>query len=192
MDDPNVILAVDRNSNGHAQQPVIRQRLRPERIDFKCGRLNSGGLNRGSLLQYRGPDPEQADNHEKSCALIEIAPHTLSSSQLWPSSNGTFAIRNAVVNPAGPDGRHYTRLEVRRGVIFAPGNSRGGSSFKPDGPSSPRIAAIGFAEKIDRLRKTSITTAFKRTAITSCSSYEKNGGPGLTRTTDLTLIRGAL
>src|SRR6516225_8484191 len=45
MNDPDVVLTVDRHADGHAEEPVIRQRLRPKGIDFKHRRLNSGSLN---------------------------------------------------------------------------------------------------------------------------------------------------
>ena len=35
MDNPDVILCVDRYPDSHSDVPVIRQRLRPQRIDFK-------------------------------------------------------------------------------------------------------------------------------------------------------------
>ena len=38
VNDPDVILRVDRDANGLAENPVIGQRLRPHRIDFEAGR----------------------------------------------------------------------------------------------------------------------------------------------------------
>ena len=44
MDDPDVILGVDRQADRRAHHPVIGQRLRPERIDFEDRRLRLAGL----------------------------------------------------------------------------------------------------------------------------------------------------
>ena len=38
MDDPDVILGVDRNAGDRSEHPVVRQRLRPERIDLEARR----------------------------------------------------------------------------------------------------------------------------------------------------------
>src|SRR5204863_9061828 len=43
MDDPDVILRIDRYANGLAEDPVVRQRLRPQRVDFKPRRHDTGG-----------------------------------------------------------------------------------------------------------------------------------------------------
>src|SRR5712691_474218 len=42
MNDPDVILLVDPHSDGPAEQPVIRQGLRPQRVHFKRRRLDRG------------------------------------------------------------------------------------------------------------------------------------------------------
>src|SRR5207248_3495126 len=39
MDDPHVILCVDRNADRLTENPFVRQRLRPQRIDFEARRL---------------------------------------------------------------------------------------------------------------------------------------------------------
>src|SRR5688572_30800675 len=46
VQDPDVILVVDRDADRHAEHPVIGERLRPQRIDFEVGRFRcwtSGG-----------------------------------------------------------------------------------------------------------------------------------------------------
>src|SRR5438105_8617507 len=111
MNDPDVILAVNGNSNGHAEEPVIRQGLRPQGVYFEHRRLNPGSRNRSSLLQQRGAKSEQADDHEKSCALVEIASHTLSS-----FTEARFCFSKGIIT-TGANGRHYTRLEVPRFIF---------------------------------------------------------------------------
>src|SRR5580698_5851391 len=44
MDDPHVILGIDRHANGLAEDPVIGQRLGPGEIDFEMRRRDVGGL----------------------------------------------------------------------------------------------------------------------------------------------------
>ena len=43
MNNPNVIPRIDRYTCNRANEPVIRQRLRPQRVDFE-GRNVVGGL----------------------------------------------------------------------------------------------------------------------------------------------------
>ena len=42
MDDPDVVLGIDGHADRLAENPFVRQRLRPQRIDFEARRLNSG------------------------------------------------------------------------------------------------------------------------------------------------------
>ena len=48
MDDPDVIPRVNRDADGRPEQPVVRQRLRPEGVD-----LESWGLHRRTILRRR-------------------------------------------------------------------------------------------------------------------------------------------
>ena len=75
VNDPDVILGVDRNADGHAQQPMIRQRLRPHGIDFKTRRLYARGFHGGALFEHRGTDAERDEERGKSEPDIEIAFH---------------------------------------------------------------------------------------------------------------------
>ena len=45
MDDPDVISRIDRNAGDRPEQPVVRERLRPQRIDLEArrGRLRCNG-----------------------------------------------------------------------------------------------------------------------------------------------------
>ena len=40
MHDPHVILGVGGDADRLSEHPVVRQRLRPERVDFEARRLN--------------------------------------------------------------------------------------------------------------------------------------------------------
>jgi hypothetical protein len=58
LNDPDMILRVDRDAGGLAHDPVVRQRLRPKRIDLEMRYL--GGLRRGGENNSRkcpGDDP---------------------------------------------------------------------------------------------------------------------------------------
>ena len=50
MDDPDIVLRVDRNPDGHAEQPFIGDRFRPQRIDLEDRDFHHGLLcGRGAL-----------------------------------------------------------------------------------------------------------------------------------------------
>ena len=46
VDDPDVVARVDRDADRRAEHPVVRQRLRPERIDLEA-RRDAGGAEFG-------------------------------------------------------------------------------------------------------------------------------------------------
>ena len=50
MNDPDMVLRVHRNADGLAHDPVVGQRLRPQRVDFEARGLNVGGLHYGLFL----------------------------------------------------------------------------------------------------------------------------------------------
>ena len=52
MNDPDVVLLIDPHADGPAEQPVIRQRLRPQRIDFEHRRLDGASLRVRLILQH--------------------------------------------------------------------------------------------------------------------------------------------
>ena len=58
-----MILGVDANANDIAQNPVIRQRLRPERIDLESRRLNRVHARRGfdRSLPYAESDDRERE-----------------------------------------------------------------------------------------------------------------------------------
>ena len=66
MHDPDVVLRVDGHADRLAEHPVIRQRLRPERIDLEGRRLHAGGaLGRGDAFERAARDEQRGDEHEE-------------------------------------------------------------------------------------------------------------------------------
>ena len=65
MDDPDVVLVVDPDADRHAEQPVIRQRLGPQRIDFEARRLDAAVLSSASVLQDHLPDAERGKDGDE-------------------------------------------------------------------------------------------------------------------------------
>ena len=61
MDDPDVVLLVDPDADGPAEQPVVGQRLRPQRIDLEHRRGDTRALRLGLALQHRLADAERHD-----------------------------------------------------------------------------------------------------------------------------------
>ena len=73
MDDPDVILRIDRHADRVAQDPMVRQRLRPQRIDFKPRRLHAGGLRHRAVLQHLLADGQRGEHYQERHANIHIA-----------------------------------------------------------------------------------------------------------------------
>ena len=59
MHDPDVILRVDAEADRLAEHPVVRQRLRPERIDFEPRRLHGRPARRDRSLERPLRDAER-------------------------------------------------------------------------------------------------------------------------------------
>ena len=72
MDDPDNVLFVDPDADGLPQHPVVRQRLRPKRVDLETWRLNAPLLG-NSLLEHRLRDSEGDEQGEERRADEEIA-----------------------------------------------------------------------------------------------------------------------
>ena len=75
VDNPNMVLGVNRHADSHAEQPVVGQRLWPHGIHFKPGRHHTGGLNRLSFEHQRG-NSKRRHSHRKTHANTEIPSHT--------------------------------------------------------------------------------------------------------------------
>jgi hypothetical protein len=54
MDDPHMVVRIYGHADGLAEDPVVRERLGPHRIDFKPGRGNGCGLDGGLLVEGDG------------------------------------------------------------------------------------------------------------------------------------------
>ena len=51
MDDPDMVLRIDRDADRAPEQPVVGQRLRPHRIDLKNRHLRPGLLSGRDVLK---------------------------------------------------------------------------------------------------------------------------------------------
>ena len=78
MDDPDVVLVVDPDADRHAEQPAVRQRLRPQRIDLEARRLDTVLLLcLGRVLKDGLPDTEP-----EHCGGKYAANHSLALQQV--------------------------------------------------------------------------------------------------------------
>src|SRR5262249_40604386 len=75
VDDPNVILSIHRNADSLAENPVIREGLRPQRIDFESRSINSRGFDRSSFLQDDTCNDKCAEQSHKDHTDVEITLH---------------------------------------------------------------------------------------------------------------------
>ncbi len=76
MENPDVVLSIHRHAYSHANDPMVRQRLRPQWVHFKHGSLDVGGLHCGPPLQQRRRDSQQEEDTEKPRTHIATAYHT--------------------------------------------------------------------------------------------------------------------
>ena len=98
MDDPDIVLGVDRDADGHAEQPLVGQRLRPQRIDLEDRRFHHRALRDRRVLQHRHADAERRDARGRHQPVNEVPPllefdHVSSlavaSILSWPLDGGT-------------------------------------------------------------------------------------------------------
>ena len=73
MNDPDVILRIYRHANRHPQQPMIRQRFGPKRVDLEPRRLHPFGLCGNDLLELDLADQQQAEGSQQCGADDEIS-----------------------------------------------------------------------------------------------------------------------
>ena len=64
--DPDVVIRVDRDPDSRAEQPVVRQRLRPERVDLEQRRVRDHPLSPDHAAL--DPAPHQAGGHQDAQA----------------------------------------------------------------------------------------------------------------------------
>src|SRR2546426_11786932 len=72
-----MILGIGRYADGLTEEPVIRQRLRPQRIHFKPRRHSCGTLQSPGFFDEIARDPERNDECEKDRTHVQITPHAL-------------------------------------------------------------------------------------------------------------------
>jgi hypothetical protein len=93
MNDPHVILGVHRNTDDGPENPVIRQRLRPERIHFEHRRLNTSALSVCTVLKHglsRSQSGQQ--NHDGASCIKVTFPLRVAHRSLQKGSMGTVPI----------------------------------------------------------------------------------------------------
>jgi hypothetical protein len=80
VDDPDVVLGVHRHADGRSEQPVVRQRLGPERVDledrrFDLGlRVDRGTIERG-LRHPQGRQHREKQARHEQVSLVGQLPH---------------------------------------------------------------------------------------------------------------------
>ena len=70
LDDPDVVALVDRDAGDLAERPVVRQRLRPERIDLEFRHVGGHGDRRPGDQQRGGAESQR----EQADVLLHVMP----------------------------------------------------------------------------------------------------------------------
>src|SRR5207237_4825118 len=87
MDDPDVIVGVDAETDRLAQIPMIRQRLGEQRVDFEPGRHHGAfGLRGRFFLERTLRDAERADERDEDQPDVQIPPALHSPAPQWPAA----------------------------------------------------------------------------------------------------------
>jgi len=73
MDDPDVILLVDPHADGPAEQPMVRQGLWPQRIDFEHRGLHRGTGDACPVFQKSLAGSERDEDRNESRADVKVA-----------------------------------------------------------------------------------------------------------------------
>ncbi len=87
MNDPDMILRVHRDADGLAHDPMVGQRLGPQRIDLEARRGDGGGFHHRMFLQQKRSDTQRASKCQETETSISIALHVDQ-----PSSRNTRGI----------------------------------------------------------------------------------------------------
>ena len=77
VNNPDVVLGIHGDPDGHALNPMVGKRLGPQRIDFEARRLDSRGRNSSLFFQHDGTGCEPNEQSEESRRPIEVAFHIL-------------------------------------------------------------------------------------------------------------------
>src|SRR5579883_2439247 len=75
MHDPDVILRINGDPNGHAHHPVVRQWLWPKWVDFETRSARARRVDRGAFGKYPGSDCEGQQHRYKCCGNGEMPFH---------------------------------------------------------------------------------------------------------------------
>jgi hypothetical protein len=70
MDDPDMVGLIDRDADSAPEDPMVRQRPRPERIYFKYGGLHTGGFHRNFSQMHTGLNPKRGKKYCKRCGML--------------------------------------------------------------------------------------------------------------------------
>jgi len=65
VNDPDMIVGIDKDADGLSEHPMIGHRLRPHRIDFEARRLHCGLRGGGCLVEHRLADAERRKDRNK-------------------------------------------------------------------------------------------------------------------------------
>jgi hypothetical protein len=71
-----MVLRVHRDADGLAHDPVVGQRLGPQRIDLEAGSGDGGGFDDGMFLEQNRSDTERTRECQESQTNVAIALHT--------------------------------------------------------------------------------------------------------------------
>src|SRR5215467_4362136 len=72
MNNPDVILRINRHADGLTLQPMIRQRFRPQRIDFETRGLYGCGFYCSPLLQDASRNQQHGKQYQEYGGNVEI------------------------------------------------------------------------------------------------------------------------
>ena len=75
MDDPDVVVGIHIETDRLSDNPVVRQRLRPERIHLKLWRHNPCGLDLSLFADHCGANSERGCERENGGTHIQITLH---------------------------------------------------------------------------------------------------------------------
>src|SRR5579871_5338233 len=75
MNDPDMILRIRRNTDRLAHDPVIRERLRPQRIHFKTRCDDTGGFDHRMSFEQNRRDPQHSGERYQARTHVKIALH---------------------------------------------------------------------------------------------------------------------